>query len=155
MPILNPSLGGFAICVVGLYLYAYAVARNRERLHDFEKMVCIVALAAASVLTLWGLSEEIVAFLDGNLQNLMLVILWLGYGSLLMVIGVARKALLPRIGACALMVMGVVATAILLNHWWAGIEPEERLAYPELQLRRICSVRLRILPVRLSDSQTG
>ena len=124
MPILNYSLGGFAICTVGLYLYAYTVARNREWLPDFEKIVCILGLAAASGLTLWGLSEEIVAFLDGNLQSLMLVVLWLGYGSLLMAIGVARKALLPRIGACALMVMGVASTGILLNHWWAGIDPE-------------------------------
>jgi len=125
IPILNYSLGGFAICVAALYLYAYAVARNREQLHDFEKIVCIVALAAANVLTLWGLSEEIVAFLAGNLQNLMLVILWMGCGSLLMALGVARKALLPRLGACALMVMAVGATAILLNHWVAGIAPEE------------------------------
>ncbi len=125
IPILNYSLGGFAICVAALYLYAYAVARNREQLHDFEKIVCIVALAAANVLTLWGLSEEIVAFLAGNLQNLMLVILWMGCGSLLMALGVARKALLPRLGACALMVMAVGATAILLNHWVADIAPEE------------------------------
>jgi uncharacterized membrane protein len=125
IPILNYSLGGFAICVAALYLYAYAVARNREQLHEFEKIVCIVALGAANVLTLWGLSEEIVAFLAGNLQNLMLVILWLGYGSWLMAIGVARKALLLRVGACALMIMAVGATAILLNHWVADIAPEE------------------------------
>jgi uncharacterized membrane protein len=125
MPILNYSLGGFAVSVVALYLCAYAIAKNRERLHEFEKGVCIAALVGASVLTLWGLSEEIVAFLEANVQNLMLVILWLGYGSLLMVLGVARRALLPRIGACALVVMGVGATAILLNHWWADIGPEE------------------------------
>jgi len=123
-PILNYSFGGFAICIVALYLHAFAIARNEEKLHDFEKLVCIVALGSASVLTLLAFSAEIVTFLDQseNLRNLMLVILWTGYASLLMAVGVARKALLPRLGACALMVIAVGATGILLNHWQAGIQ---------------------------------
>ena len=54
----------------------------------------------------------------------MLVTLWVGYGCSLMAVGVWRQALLPRVGACVLMCLGIGATGILLNHWWAEIGPE-------------------------------
>ena len=122
VPILNWSLGGFAICVVALYLYAYAVARNRELLHDFEKVVCVVVLAVATVLTLWGLSEEIVTFLDGNLQKLMLVILLSGYGLLLMLAGVWKGVPAARFAAYALVATAVGMASIMLNHGRTGLQ---------------------------------
>ncbi len=85
-----------------------------------------VALAAASVLTVWGLSEEVVAFIGGvSLRNLVLVVLWAGYGCLLMTVGVLRRGLLPRIGGCALLALAVVVTMATLNHGQAGIGPED------------------------------
>jgi hypothetical protein len=123
-PIINYSFGGFAVCIAVLYLLARAVAENRDKLRDFEKVICIMALVAANVLTVWALSSEIVTFIgqSENLRNLLLVMLWMGYGCVLMAVGVWRNALLPRIGACGLLGFGVGATALLLNHWHAGIE---------------------------------
>ncbi len=125
-PIVNFSFAGFAICTLALYVVARVVADNRDKLLEFEKLVCIVALVAANVLTLWAFSAEIVTFVDHpvNLRNLVLVMLWVGYGCSLMAVGVWRKALLPRVGACVLMCLGIGATAVLLNHWWADITPE-------------------------------
>jgi hypothetical protein len=124
---INFGFAGFAICTIALYLSARVIAENREKLRDFDRLVCLVALVAASVLTLWALSAEIVTFVNWseNLRDLLLVILWMGYGCLLMALGVWRNALLPRLGASVLAVMGVGATAYLLNHWHAGIRPDD------------------------------
>jgi len=125
LPFVNYGFGAFAVCTVALYLVARVVAENREKLEEFDRLVCLVAVCAANVLTVWALSAEIVTFVDGpkveNVRNLLLVILWAGYGSALMAVGVWRSALLPRIGGSGLMAVGVGATALLLNHWHAHI----------------------------------
>jgi uncharacterized membrane protein len=125
LPFVNYGFGAFAVCTVALYLVARVVAENREKFEEFDRLVCLVAVCAANVLTVWALSAEIVTFVDGpkveNVRNLLLVILWAGYGSALMAIGVWRSALLPRIGGSGLMAVGVGATAVLLNHWHAHI----------------------------------
>jgi uncharacterized membrane protein len=125
-PIVNYSFAGFAICTIALYLVARVIADNRERLHKSEVFVGTAALVAANVLTLWALSAEVVTFINEpeNLRNSVLVTLWVGYGCSLMAVGIWRQALLPRIGACALMCLGIGATGILLNHWWVEIGPE-------------------------------
>ncbi len=126
-PMVNFAFGGFAICTVGMYLAARIIAENREKLHSFESFVCTAALVLANLFTVYALSAEIVTFVNGpeneNLRNLLLVGLWMGYGCLVMVVGVWRKALLPRLGGYALMVASVSATLVLLNHWSAGINP--------------------------------
>ena len=126
-PMVNYAFGGFAICTLGMYLAARIIAENRERLHSFESSICTVALVAANLFTVSALSAEIVTFVrhPESLRDLLLVGLWMGYGCLAMVVGVWRKALLPRLGAYALMVAGVGATVLLLNHWHAGINPED------------------------------
>jgi uncharacterized membrane protein len=124
LPIVNYGFAGFAICTLALYLFAHVIAENGEKLQAFDRLVCLVALAAASVLTVWALSAEIVTFVNEseNLRNLLLVILWTAYGCVLMAVVVWRNGLLPRLGASGLMVMGVGATVALLNHWHAGIQ---------------------------------
>ena len=126
LPFINYGFGAFAICTVVLYLVARVLAENREKLLEFDRLACLVALSAASVLTVWALSAEIVTFVDGpdavNVRHLLLVILWAGYGSALMAVGVLRNALLPRIGGSGLTAIGAGATAALLNHWYAHIE---------------------------------
>ena len=122
-PIVNYSFAGFAICTIALYLVARVIADNRERLHKSEDFVGTAALVAANVLTVCALSAEIVTFVNYsvNLRNLLLVALWMAYGCLLIVVGVWRKALLPRLGGYALMVAGVGATVVLLGQWHADV----------------------------------
>jgi uncharacterized membrane protein len=125
LPFINYGFGAFAICTLTLYLVARVAVENREKLRDFDRVICLVAVGAANVLTVWALSAEIITFVDGpgveNVRNLLLVILWAGYGSALMAVGVWKNALLPRIGGSGLMAMGAGATAVLLNHSHAHI----------------------------------
>jgi uncharacterized membrane protein len=124
LPILNFGFGSFAISIVALYLYAFTIARNEEKLHDFEKLVCIVALGGASVLTVLAFSAEIVTFLgqSENVRNLVLVILWSAYGCLLMLAGTWRGAVVARLGGYGLTAIAIGMALIRLNHTEAVVQ---------------------------------
>ena len=73
------GFGGFAVCILASYFYAWLAARSGDEARPFDKVVCWVALAAASVLTIWAASAEVTTFVAGaNMRNLVLVILWSG-----------------------------------------------------------------------------
>jgi uncharacterized membrane protein len=126
-PFINFGFGGFAICTVGLYLVARVIAENRRKLGHVDVVACIVALGAASALTLWALSAEITTFLvetaDGNLRNMMLAILWSGYGLLLVLVGAWRGLPLARLGGYGCVAVAAGISLITLNHGETGLGP--------------------------------
>ena len=123
-PLFNYSFGGFALCSIGLYVSVYLVTRNRDKLPAFEKIICLTALVAANVLSVWALSAEVTTFLSGsaNLRNVVLVILWCAYGFLLMLAGAWKRFPVARFGGYALVAAAVGVALTMLNHSQAAIQ---------------------------------
>ncbi len=126
-PFINFGFGAFAICTVALYLFARVIAENRGKLGHVDVVACIVALGAASALTLWALSAEITTFLaetaDGNLRNMMLAILWSGYGLLLVLVGAWKGVPMARLGGYGCVAVAAGISLITLNHGETGLGP--------------------------------
>jgi uncharacterized membrane protein len=123
-PFINFALGAFAICTVALYLFARVIAENRDKLGHVDRIASLVALASASALTVWALSAEITTFLaDEHLRNTMLVILWSGYGLLLVLVGVWKGVPMARLGGYGCVGVAVGLTLIALNHGETGLGP--------------------------------
>jgi uncharacterized membrane protein len=123
-PFINYGFAGFAICTVALYLLARVIAENWEKLHDFDRFVCVVAVAVANLLTVWALSAEIVTFVNQpeNLRDLLLVILWSGYGLLLIVAGAWRSVPMARFGGYGLIAVAAGMALTVLNHGQAAVQ---------------------------------
>jgi uncharacterized membrane protein len=123
-PILNYSFGAFAVCIVASYLFAYLTAGRGEKPGRFDQVVCGLALALANLLTIWALSAEVITFLSDspNLRDLVLVIIWSGYGLLLMLAGTWRGVPMARLGGYALTAIAVGVTSSMLNHTQPGLQ---------------------------------
>lgn len=123
LPFINYGFGAFAICIVALYLFTYLASRGRGQFDSFDRPVRILALVVANVLTLWALSGEVITFLgySPNLRSLVLVILWSGYGLLLMLAGAWKS--LPAARFCGYGLIGIAGGIALtqLNHGHAGV----------------------------------
>ena len=123
LPFINYGFGAFAICTVVLYLVARVLAENREKLMELDRLACLVALSAASVLTVWALSAEVITFLgySPNLRSLVLVILWSGYGLLLILAGAWKS--LPAARFCGYGLIGIAGgmALTLLSHGHADV----------------------------------
>jgi Predicted membrane protein (DUF2339) len=119
-PFINFAFGAFAICTVGLYLFARVITENKERLGQVDTAVCVVALGSANALTLWALSAEITTFLAGSeeesLKKMMLAILWSGYGLLLILVGAWKSLPLARLGGYGCVAVAAGIALIALNH---------------------------------------
>jgi hypothetical protein len=119
----NYSFGAFAVCVLASYLFAYLTAGGSGKEGLFDQVVSAVELGLAGVLTVWALSAEVITFLDdSNLRSLVLVILWSGYGLLVMLAGVWKGVPAARLAAYALVATAVGMTSIMLNHAQAGLQ---------------------------------
>jgi hypothetical protein len=100
------------------------IAENRDKLGHVDRIASLVALASASALTVWALSAEITTFLaDEHLRNTMLVILWSGYGLLLVLVGVWKGVPMARLGGYGCVGVAVGLTLIALNHGETGLGP--------------------------------
>ena len=113
-PVLSLRFLAFAAGVASLYLGAWAVWRWREDFHDERERYFLPALlAAASFLTLWALSVEIIiatnsdyfsvpASIAGDIASVSLSILWAVYAAILIVVGIVRRSRWIRIGGLGL-----------------------------------------------------
>jgi len=126
-PFINFGFGAFAVCTIVLYLFARVIAENKERLGQVDAVACGVALGVASALTLWALSAEITTFLAGSeeerLRNMMLAILWSGYGLLLVLVGAWKGLPLARLGGYGCVAVAAGIALIALNHGATGEGP--------------------------------
>ena len=127
LPFINFGFGAFALCIVALYLFARVIAENREKLSQVDRVASLIALGAASALTLWALSAEVTTFLadadSENLRNTMLVILWSGYGLLLVLIGAWKGVPMARLGGYGCVAVAAGMALIGLNHVKTGLGP--------------------------------
>ena len=106
--------------VASLYWGAWAVWRWRDDFHDERERYFLPALlAAASFLTLWALSVEIIiatnsdhfsvpASIAGDVASVSLSILWAVYAAILIVVGIVRRSRWIRIGGLALLAVPVL-----------------------------------------------
>ena len=118
--ILNYPMLAFASGVSALYLAFYLVRRAGDAVEDWEKKYVPVALlAAASSLTLWILSAELIAAVDsgmvavsgsaeGNVKSLGLSLLWAAYASVTLVLGIAKGWRMVRLAALALLAIPIL-----------------------------------------------
>ena len=113
--ILNYRMLAFGSGVFALYMAAYMVRRARDSIEDWEKRFLLAAfLVAASFLTLWVLSAEVIAAVDrgivvvagpdqGNVKSLGLSLLWAVYASGALVLGIVKRWRLVRLAALGLL----------------------------------------------------
>jgi uncharacterized membrane protein len=125
-PVLNYSFGAFAVCVIVFYLSAYVIAKQKDKLYDFESQLLPAFVIAANFLTLWALSSEIFTFVHSgdirdNARTLSLIALWAAYGFGLLEIGIRKNWGLGRAGGYALMVLAAGTTLVMLNYHHAEI----------------------------------
>lgn len=125
-PVLNDRFPTFVFAITAFYVAGYAYHRYRVRLADGRDILEIseihafpVLLAAASLLTLWLLSAEAIAFFDNHTlsdgwhdgqhdKSLTLTALWAVYAIGLMAIAVVRRSeLLPWAAAALLLTVTV------------------------------------------------
>jgi uncharacterized membrane protein len=116
-PILNERFLAYLVGIVALYLSAYLLWRERERVPGWT-VLAATFLIAANVFTLWVLSFEIWDSLDTrtmmtgralqSAQNLSLTALWAVYAVILLVIGIAKRWRVVRLGALALLAVSIV-----------------------------------------------
>ena len=119
-PVLSLRFLAFAVGVASLYLGGWAVWRWREDFHDeWERHFLPALLAAASFLTLWALSVEIIvaansdyfsvpASIAGDVASVSLSVLWAVYAAMLIVVGIVRRSRWIRIGGLALLAVPVL-----------------------------------------------
>ncbi len=119
-PVLSLRFLAFAVGVASLYWGAWAVCRWREDFHDERERHFLPALlVAASLLTLWALSTEIIiatqsdyfsvpASIAGDVASVSLSVLWAVYAAILIVVGILRRSRWIRIGGLALLAVPVL-----------------------------------------------
>ena len=119
-PVLSLRFLAFVVGVASLYWGAWAVWRWRDDFHDERERYFLPALlAAASFLTLWALSVEILiatnsdyfsvsASIAGDVASVSLSILWAVYAAILIVVGIVRRSRWIRIGGLALLAVPVL-----------------------------------------------
>ena len=108
MPILNYSFGGFALCVITLYLLAYVMAKNTAKLHD-EMWILPLLLVAASILSLVAMSSEVLTYVtSGYGKSMGLTLLWAAYSFVLIVVGILRRWRWVRVGGLSLLAVAIV-----------------------------------------------
>ncbi len=117
--ILNERMLAFASGIVALYASAYLVEHGRATLEEWEaKFVVSALLVAATVLTLWVGSAEVIAMVDSgivdvtgsvadNVKSLSLSLLWAAYAGGLIALGIARRWRYARLGGLALLAIPV------------------------------------------------
>ncbi|HEX9975699.1 MAG TPA: DUF2339 domain-containing protein [Dehalococcoidales bacterium] len=116
-PILNERFLAYVVGIAALYLSAYLLWRERERVPEWATLASIF-LVAANFFTLWVLSFEIWNSIGTrtvtteralrSAQNLSLTALWTVYAVILLVIGIARRWRVVRLGALALLAVSIV-----------------------------------------------
>jgi len=116
-PILNERFLAYLVGIAALYLSAYLLWRERERVPDWAAFAATF-LVAANFFTLWLLSFEVWDYFDTrtlmtgrairSAQNISLTALWAVYAVILLVIGIARRWRVVRLGALALLAVSIV-----------------------------------------------
>ncbi len=116
-PILNERFLAYLAGIAALYLSAYLLWRERERVPDWAALASTF-LIAGNFFTLWVLSFEIWNSFDTrtlmtgralrSAQNLSLTALWAVYAVILLVIGIAKRWRVVRLGALALLAVSIV-----------------------------------------------
>ena len=116
-PILNERFLAYLAGIAALYLSAYLLWRGRERVPDWAALASTF-LIAGNFFTLWVLSFEIWNSFDTrtlmtgralrSAQNLSLTALWAVYAVILLVIGIAKRWRVVRLGALALLAVSIV-----------------------------------------------
>jgi uncharacterized membrane protein len=116
-PILNERFLAYLAGIAALYLSTYLLWRERERVPDWA-VLAATFLIAANFFTLWVLSLEIWNSFDTrtlmtgralrSAQNLSLTALWAVYAVILLVIGIAKRWRVVRLGALALLAVSIV-----------------------------------------------
>ena len=119
-PIINYRFLAFAAGIASMYAAAYMLWRWRERLvHEREGVLMMVFMGAASFVTLWILSAEVIASVDseffdakrsiaGDLKILGLSILWATYAAIGIVLGIMRRSRSMRLAGLALLAIPVL-----------------------------------------------
>jgi uncharacterized membrane protein len=156
-PIGNYSFSGFAVCVLASYLFAYPTAGGSGKPGSFDLVVCAVALGLASVLTVWALSAEVITFLDdSNQRSLVLVILWSGYGLLLMLAGAWRGIPVARFGGYGLMAAAIGITTAMLNHGRTGLQRSDYyvLVNPSFGGFLVCVIALYLISYLMAKNSS-
>jgi uncharacterized membrane protein len=116
-PILNERFLAYLAGIAALYLSAYLLWRERERVPDWAAFAATF-LIAGNFFTLWVLSFEIWNSFDTrtlmtgralrSAQNLSLTALWAVYAVILLVIGIAKRWRAVRLGALVLLAVSIV-----------------------------------------------
>ncbi len=107
--VINPSFGGFCVCVIALYVVAYLVSKSRDKLLHGESLVSPFLIVAANGLSLFALSSEVVTYAPaGSGQSMGLTVLWATYGLAVMVVGIMGRWPWVRLGGLALVSVAVL-----------------------------------------------
>jgi len=122
-PLLNERFFAFLAGVAAAYIAAYLLWRERNTLLKWRIPVTAFIIAA-NFLTLWLLSFEVWDYFGSrlaltpaesttavalrNAQNLSLTVLWAVYAVILLVIGIAKRWRLVRLGALALLAVPII-----------------------------------------------
>ena len=119
-PIVNERFLAFAVGIAAFYLSAYALWRLPQRHVDpRERFLAPVMLTAASFLTLWVLSAEVIASVDSdyfdvpagiadNVISLSLSILWAVYAGILLVAGITLRNRWVRLAGLGLLAIPII-----------------------------------------------
>jgi uncharacterized membrane protein len=116
-PILNERFLAYLAGIAASYLSAYLLWRERERVPEWAALTATFVIGA-NFFTLWALSFEIWNSLDTrtvmtgralqSAQNLSLTALWAVYAVILLVIGIAKRWRMVRLGALALLAVSIL-----------------------------------------------
>ena len=119
-PIINERFLAFAVGIAAFYLSAYALWRLPQKHVDpRERFLAPVMLIAASFLTLWVLSAEVIASVDSdyfdvpagiadNVTSLSLSILWAVYAGILLVAGITLRNRWVRLAGLGLLAIPII-----------------------------------------------
>ena len=119
-PVINERFLAFAVGIAAFYLSAYALWRLPQRHVDpRERFLAPVMLIAASFLTLWVLSAEVIASVDSdyfdvpariadNVISLSLSILWAVYAGVLLVAGIRLRNRWVRLAGLGLLAIPII-----------------------------------------------
>jgi uncharacterized membrane protein len=116
--VLNQRMLAFASAIASLYAAAALLRRNLEDTPE-ERFEFPALLLGANFLTIWVLSVEVISAVDSGIINvtgdtaryiksLTLSLVWAVYGSLLLVLGMAKGWRPVRVGGLALLAIPII-----------------------------------------------
>ncbi|MYA62191.1 MAG: DUF2339 domain-containing protein [Dehalococcoidia bacterium] len=118
IPVLNIRFLAFAIVLTLVSGLAFWFGRARDRLTEYEAYVFQNLVIAANVVALWTLSQEITHYFDSleaknqsdyfSAMHLSLTVLWAVYGSVVALVGLARRQPMARWAGLGLLSLAAV-----------------------------------------------